>query len=129
MQPIPQPLKIVAWLFIVSGICAAIQVVVLLLAGRININLNVLSIFIGRGLLCLNPRSLTWAMFFTWLGLIFIPIFIVASLFTPGNLKIFGLNFGQAPPGVGFIFGVGVFALVYWQYTVLTNRQIRQLFV
>ena len=51
MRAIPQPLKIVAWLFIVSGICAAIKIVFLLLAGHININLGVLSIFVGRGLL------------------------------------------------------------------------------
>lgn len=129
MRPIPQPLKIVAWLFIISGISSAIQVIVLLLSGHININLGVLSIFIGQGLLRFNPRSLSWAMFFTWLGLIFIPAFILLSLLSPGNLNIFGLNFGQAPPGLGFIVGVAAFALVYWQYTVLTDYEIRQLFV
>ncbi len=111
MRPIPQPLKIVAWLFIIGGIFSAIQVVVLLFTGHININLGVLGIFIGRGLLRLNPRSLAWAMFFIWFGLIFTPIFIILSVFTPGNLKIFGLNMGQAPPGLGFIFGVAAFAL------------------
>ncbi len=129
MHPIPQPLKIVAWVFIFGGICAAIQVVVLLLAGHININLGVLGIFIGHGLLRLNPRALTWAIIFTWFSLILTLVFIVISLFTLGNLEIFGLTLGKVSPAFSFIFGVAVFALVYWQYTVLTKRQIRQLFV
>lgn len=128
MHPIPQPLKIVAWVFIFGGICAAIQVVVLLLAGHININLGVLGIFIGRGLLRLNRRSLAWAMFFTWFSLILTPIIIVISLFTPGTLEVFGLTLGKVSPAFSFIFGVAAFALVYWQYTVLTKPQIRQLF-
>ncbi len=129
MRAIPQPLKIVAWLFIVSGICAAIKIVFLLLAGHININLGVLSIFVGRGLLRLNPRALTWAMFFTWLGLIFMPIFIAISFFMSGNLTFLGLQLGKAPFGLTILLGIAGFALVYWQYTVLTQPQIRQLFV
>ncbi len=129
MQPIPQPLKIVAWIFIIGGISAAIQVVFLLLAGNININFGVLGIFIGQGLLRLNPRSLAWAMFFTWLGLILTPIFIVMSLFMPSNFEIFGLTLGRAPPVFSFLFSIAAFALVCWQYTVLTKRQIRRLFV
>ena len=129
MHPIPQPLKIVAWVFILGGICAAIQVVVLLLAGHINIHLGVLGIFIGQGLLRLSPRSLAWAMFFTWFSLILTPIIIVISLFTPGNLEIFGWTIGQVPRAFSFIFGLAAFALIYWQYTVLTKPQIRQLFV
>ncbi len=128
MYSIPQPLKIVAWLFIISGILAAIDVVFALLTSHVSINLGVLGIFIGQGLLRLNPRSLVWAMLFTWLGLIFTPIITVLFLFTPGNLTVFGLNAGQAPPGFGFILGVAIFALIYWQYTVLTNPEIRQLF-
>ncbi len=129
MRAIPQPLKVVAWLFIISGIFAAIEVVALLLAGHIDINLGVLSIFVGRGLLRLNPRALSWAMFFTWLGLIFTPIFIAISFFITGNVSFLGMPLGPAPPGLTLVLGIAAFALIYWQYTVLTRPQIRQLFV
>ena len=129
MRAIPQPLKVVTWLFILSGICAAIEIVFLLLAGHININLGVLSIFVGRGLLRLNPRALTWAMFFTWLGLIFMPIFIAISFFKTANLSFLGLPLGPAPSGLTFVMGIAAFALIYWQYTVLTRPKIRQLFL
>jgi hypothetical protein len=68
MRPIPQPLKIVAYLFIIGGICALLEVIFALASNRISINFGVLGIFIGRGLLRLNPRSLAWAMFFIWFG-------------------------------------------------------------
>ena len=129
MTPIPQKLKIVAWLFIINGVFSAMDVVFNLLLHHINLNLGVLTIFVGQGLLRLNPRSLTWAMFFTWLGLIFTPIGALLFLLTPGNLKIWGMSAGQAPPGLGFILSVAAFALAYWQYGVLTNRGIRELFV
>jgi hypothetical protein len=64
MRPIPPALKIVAWLFIIGGIFAVIHVIVSLMSGRISINLGVFGIFIGRGLLRLNPRAFAWAMFF-----------------------------------------------------------------
>ncbi|MBW3635029.1 MAG: hypothetical protein KY445_01025 [Armatimonadetes bacterium] len=129
MRPIPQSLQIVAWLFIVGGIFAAINMVVSLLAGRININLGVLTVFIGQGLLRLNPHSLTWAMVSIWLGLVLTPFTAVMFLFNPGDVKIFGLNAGQAPPGLGFVLSVAAFALIFWQYRVLTSHQIRQLLV
>ena len=129
MRPLPQSLQIVAWLFIIGGICSAIDMIMSPFYGRISINFGVLTIFIGRGLLRFNPRSLSWAMFFTWLGLILTPIFAAIFLVTPGNLTLFGVKVGQAPPGLGFVFCIVLFALVCWQYCVLTSHQIRKLFV
>jgi hypothetical protein len=129
MRPIPQALKIVAYLFIIGGIFAVIDIVVSLTQNRISINLGVLALFIGRGLLRLNPRSLAWAMFFRWLGLIITAISAVVFLYTPGTIRLFGRVIGQAPPGLGFILSVAVFALVCWEYKVLTRPDVRQLFV
>ena len=129
MRPIPQSLQIVAWLFIIGGISSAIEMVSALFAHRISINFGVLTIFIGYGLLRFNPRSLSWALFFIWLGLILTPIVAIVFLFTPGNLTLFGVKSGSAPPGLGFVLCVAAFALIYWQYRVLTNREIRELFV
>ena len=129
MRPLPQPLVIVAWLFILSGVCAAIEIVVALLGHRISLNFGVFNILIGYGLLRLNPRSLQWALFFTWLGIIFTPLAAVLFLFIPGTVKLFGLSLRQAPPGLGFVLSVAIFALLLWQLRVLTNPANRQLFV
>ena len=44
-------LVIVAWLLILGGAAAVIEVLLLLTRGQISINLLVLGLFIGRGLL------------------------------------------------------------------------------
>lgn len=126
---VSQSLKIVAYLFMIGGILSVVDTCVELLFGRFNLNLGVFIIFIGRGLLHFNPRSLAWAIFFTWMGLIFMPIAAAASLFTHVNFQIFGLSVGQVPHGVGFIFSTAMFALYYWQYSILKNRQVRRLFI
>ncbi len=128
MRPLPKSLEIVAWLFITGAICSAIDVVVSLFYSRISINFGVLTVFIGCGLLRLNPRSLSWAMFFVWLGLILTPILALLFLFTPGTLTLFGINLGAAPPGLGFVLCVATFAVICWEYRVLTSREIRDLF-
>ena len=125
---IPQPLKIVAYLFIAGGILSVMDTLVELMLGRLNLNLGVLMIFIGRGLLRFNPRSLAWAVFFTWLGLIFLPIAAVVSLSLPVNFQVFGLTVGQMPHAVCFILCAAMFALYYWQNGVLKSRQVRRLF-
>ena len=45
-RPIPQPLKIVAYLFIIGGVLSVLDVVLSLLNGKIKIDFGVLGIFI-----------------------------------------------------------------------------------
>lgn len=125
---IPQSLKIVAYLFILGGIHSVLDILFSLLYGKIKIDLGVLYIFIGQGLLRLNPNSYMWAKGLTGLGMIFMPIVTLLFLMTPGNLKIFGQIVGQAPPGFGFIIGVVLTILVYWQYGVLNAPETKRLF-
>lgn len=125
---IPQPLKIVAYLFIVGGMLCVLNVIIALMNARIRIDLGVFGIFIGIGLLRLNPRSHTWAMLFTWIGMIISPIVTLIFLITPGQLKMWGRTVGQAPPGFGFLLGVLCTMLVYWQYSVLSKTDTRRIF-
>ena len=67
-------------------------------------------------------------MVFTWIGMIFSPIATLLFLFTPGKLKLFGQIVGQAPPGLGFIMGIVLTAVVYWQYSVLNDPEVKRLF-
>ena len=128
----PRPLKMVAYLFVVIGILSLLDTVVGLFMGRFVFNLGVLYLLIGQGLLRLNPRWLAWAVFSTWLDLILMPIVAAAFVFTPSRLQqfqVFGLNIGQSPHSLGFVFIAATFALFCWQYCVLQSRQVRQLFI
>ena len=73
-QPAPASLKIVAALFIFGGICSAIEVIVSLMYGHININFGVLGLFIGPGLLRFSSGWRTCALVFLWIGFILTPI-------------------------------------------------------
>jgi len=128
---IPRPLKIVAYLFVICGVFSMIDTLVGFFIGRTVLNLGVLYVLVGLGLLRLNPRWLAWAMVFTWLGLILTPIIGVVSVYTPRRLQhidVFGVYAGQAPHGFILTVTVAMLALFYWQYSVLKSRQVVQLF-
>ena len=124
---LPIPLIVVATLFILQGCCAALEVVLSLMHGNINIHLGVLGIFIGSGLLALRPGWRTCALVFIWLGLIGIPIVSAILLALPGPLdfSILGL---ETPKELFLPIAVFLFLLYIWKYRVLTRPSIRNLF-
>ncbi len=128
MRPIPKSLRIVAYLFIAGGVSSVVHILVGLITGKVNLDFGVCFIFVGMGLLHTKRSSWKWAMFWTWFGLIGAPIILVLSAFNPGQLTLFGISSGPAPPGLGFIMAAIGFALVCWQYSVLTNSEVRNLF-
>src|SRR5437762_3541841 len=71
---IPASLKIVAWLFILFGISSAIEIVVAIFQGRLSFNFGVVGIFVGRGLLRLQPGWRTCALVLTRFELLLLPI-------------------------------------------------------
>lgn len=129
-KPIPTSLKIVAILFIVGGIFAVIEVIVSLMNNRISINFGVLGLFIGPGLLRLRRGWRTCALVFIWIALIGVPIIALLFLVVQGPLdfKIFGQPVGHVSKGFGFIAAAIVFAVVFWEYRVLTRPDVRELF-
>ena len=76
----PLAFKIVAALFIVSGIYAALEVLVSLANSRIYLNFGVLGIFIGLGLLRFRRGWRTCALVFTWIALVLLPVFALLVL-------------------------------------------------
>ena len=127
---IPTSLKVVAILFIIGGVFAAIEVLVSFVNGRININFGVLGLFIGPGLLALRPGWRTCGLVFIWIALIGMPIAAILMLAQPNSLRfgLFGLDVGHAPLVVGLAVAAGTFALAFWQYRVLTRPDVRRLF-
>lgn len=129
-RPIPASLKVVAAIFILSGVCSLLEVAISLLNGRISFNFGVLGVFIGIGMLRLTPIWRTWALIFVWIELIVAPIggFLFLTATTPLTYQLFGITFGQASKVAGIIAALVVFLLALWQYRVLTRRDVRSLF-
>ena len=128
---VSRPLKVIASLFVILGIFSVIDIVVGIFLGRLVFNLGILCVLTGQGLLRLRPCWLTWAVLFTRVGLVSMPIAAAIFMFTPNGLQhltIFGLNAGQAPHGLCFALSVAAFAFCCWQYRILKSRQVRQLF-
>ncbi len=128
---IPTCLKVVAYLFIICGVLAVIEIIVSLMNNHININLGVLGIFIGFGLLKFKAGWRTFALVWIWLALIFVPIFAVLCIVDPSKLhyRIMGQNVGRAPVPVALAFTAIFFCLALWQYRVLTRPDIRERFL
>ena len=127
---LPGVLKAVSVLFIIGGILSAIEVIVSLLHGHININFGVLGIFIGFGLLALKPGWRTCALVFLWITMVGIPIITLLMFCQSGSLdfKVFGQFVGKVPREFGLIIAAIIFLLSLWQYRILTRPDVRQLF-
>jgi len=129
-RQIPVSLKIVAAIFILSGVSSAIGVVLSLLKGSLNLDFGVLGIFIGLGLLRLQPLWLTIALLFTGLALIAIPVFTLISILgsEPVSLRVFGQEVGYSSRTVVLILAALYFALEVWKMRGLTCRDVTELF-
>ena len=129
-KQIPTSLKIVAVLFIIGGICSVIEVIVAVFNGRININLGVLGLFVGPGLLKFKVGWRTCALVFIWIALIGIPLAAVIMLGVSGPLdfNLFGQKVGHVSKVYVMCFAVPVFLLYFWMYRVLTRSDVRRLF-
>ena len=127
---LPASLVVVAVLFIIGGVSSVIEVLLSLMNGHININFGVLGLFIGPGLLRLRRGWRTCALVFIWLGLIFAPIVALLVLTTNGqaNFNVFGQRVGGIPDVLALAIVAVVFAIVLWEYRVLTRPDVRELF-
>jgi len=123
-------LKVVAGLFILSGISALVEIIVSLIHGHVSINLGVVAVLIGPGLLRLSKTWRRWALVFTWIVLIVAPLGAALFLGAPSSLdfKLFGRKVGEAPEGLAIGLAVVTFLLALWQYRVLTRPDVRVLF-
>ena len=133
----PWQLKAVAYLYFFQSISPALSILLSLLNSRLHIDLGVLLFFVGTGLLKHKLSAYKWAMFFTRIGLVVMPIAAVVFLFNPGDIRVFGQivvfkvlgqTIGPAPSSLGSLAATIVSIITYWQYTVLTNQQVKRLF-
>jgi hypothetical protein len=129
---IPTALRIVAWLFIVSGIWAAWDILTALGKGNLSINFGVLNFFIGFGLLRLSRVWRIWALIFTWFELICLPLFGLALVSGAGTVS--GTLFEEQVNALSgrlaaLMITVAFFLVSIWQYRTLTRPDVRLLFL
>lgn len=87
----------VAVLFIISGVLAALQVIARLLHGDIDLNFGVLAFFVGPGLLRLSRGWRTCGLVLNWIVLILFPILGVIVIGGGGSVhNSLGLSLGAA---------------------------------
>lgn len=126
----PAALKVVAWVFILSGLSACIEIIVALTHGRFSLNFDVIGIFIGWGILKLSSGWRLLGLISLWIAMIGAPVIIVMAFSNPGKLefKLFGAKIADMTPAAFFILVGGYFLFKVWQYRVLTRSDVRALF-
>jgi hypothetical protein len=131
MKPvIPISLKIVAWLFILSGVSAVLEIVLSLMNNHVNLNFGVLGIFIGNGILKLRNGWRICGLVLIWISLILYPVIflILISHSGPLDFNIFGQKVGHVSQSVVIIPGLLLYALLLWERWVLSRPDIKSLF-
>lgn len=127
---LPFALRLVAVLFILSGMDAALKMVFALLAGMLKLDVGLLGIWIGLGLMRRHPAARTWALVYLWLA--GLASLAVTALFVsrggPFEFRIFGVLVGHVPLSVALATAGLLLVLLIWQYRVLKRSDVRRIF-
>ncbi|MCE0523088.1 MAG: hypothetical protein LV480_09275 [Methylacidiphilales bacterium] len=129
-RPLPLALRVVAWIFLFNGICAFITIANAMLHGQVNLDFDIISIFVYFGLLRLSNFWRVCAITLICLGLVMM-LFVafLAPTAAHANLSFFGINGPEISPIFFFVFLFFWFALAIWQVKVLTRPEIVTLFI
>lgn len=129
---VPLKLKVVAYWFIFEGLSSIIKMAVAMHELRLLLDVGVCQLFVGIGLLKLKHSSHRWAMFWTKLYLVVLPIVaILIGVFIKSptlDYKVFGIAVGTVSTRLVIVSAVLLACFISWQYSVLDNKEIRQLF-
>lgn len=135
MEPIlrardnPMALRIVAGLFVLQGLLTAVDVVVKLFHDHLDLNLMLLCLWIGPGLLRHSPTWRKWALVVLWFSFFAISLLAVVALLRPPlDFKLFGFPTAPVPTLPTLLFLLAMFLLTLWQYRVLIRPDIHCLF-
>jgi hypothetical protein len=127
---IPVSLMIISSLFIIGGILAAINIITSLMNNHVNLNIGVLCLFIGWGLLKLNRGWRICALVFLWtcfIGFPTVSIFYVTQASSGFNVGIFG-HPAPRDPTIILLINISAFLPLLWIYWVLKSPRIKSLF-
>ena len=122
----PRSLTAVAWLFILTGVLAVGSTVLQAFGGALSLNIAVLGIPGGIGLLRARRGWRTFCLCSLW-------VFGVSSVFLVGTAifapqKIYFSGFGRPYPEFAMLVAVASISISVWAYSVLTQKEVRAIF-
>lgn len=126
----PMALRIVAGLFVLQGLLTAVDVAVKLFHDHLDLNLMLLCLWIGPGLLRHSPTWRKWALAVLWFSFFALSLLILLALLRPPlDFKVFGYPAATVPLVPTLLFLLATLLLNLWQYRVLIRPDIHCLFV
>ena len=130
-QVIPLRLKVVAILFLLFGATDIVKMILAPFQNTLTINTGPLAVLVGFGLLTLRPGWRTCGLVLLWIPMVFLPILVITALVNgePATFKLFGQTIGKVPPLVFTLYTGALWCLTLWEYRVLTESSIRELFM
>lgn len=125
-KTIPAALRIIAYLCILIGLSSLVGMVNSFRANHIKIDLSVVELFIGIGLLKGKKAWRSFALMLTRITFIAVPLICILLLgrYSTWKFKLFGKVIYPAPTELVIIFGVLVIAYHIWQYSVLNRKEV-----
>lgn len=125
----PLALILVAGIFMVWGALATVKTLSALADGRLLLNLGIVQLPIGFGLLAHNAFWRRGALVFLWLGYLGVLLFgVLAVTGTPMNFTTWFGAEGTLPSHYAFPIGLALFLLFRWQHRVLDRPDVVELF-
>lgn len=125
---LPTAIRAIAYFTILCGIAYALTMVVSLAQGRLHLNIAVLQIPAGFGILRLSRGWRTFQLWMLWFGMIGFGILFLVLLIGRSQLSISGYGDFIKSRELLIVICAAMFALELWQYRVLTSREARLLF-
>lgn len=123
-------LKVVSATFVVAGILAAIQTLFAATDGLVSVNLGLLGIPVGIGLLRHAPVWRVLGLVLACLNALCMFLLGAVWLATDQPVSYSGLGqTGTLPPVVVAVFALLALVVSAWQHWVLTRPRVKQLFI
>lgn len=126
----PILLQIVAWLFIIEGIFAILEMIISPFYGRLFFDFGLFCLPIGKRMLKGDPKSREWALLFIYLGFILVPIisWILMDASGPFYLKVFGIRIQEIDASIFLLFAIGSMLLTLFELYVMYRADTKQFF-
>ena len=126
---IPADIKIVAYLFILHGVVSVVKFVVALQRSNIRIDVGILCLFAGFGLLNLRTSWWKFAKIYTILYLLGLPFgLLLLSSRSEISVSVLSIPISSASPQFAICAIVGAWLVCFWEYTVLTSTSSKVLY-
>jgi len=126
----PRSLQIVGGVFILLGVLAGLDTILSSTIHGINVNLGVVGILIGVGLLSLRPFVRIFALVVLWCGFVVIPIQILLLLFSGAEStpQVFGVRILSPTFPLALPCTLAALVFFFYAYIVLNRPRVKRLF-